>query len=149
MRHWGCAILLLGLVAGRAGATADAPESPRALTAQQQRMKDCNAKANAEGLRRDARRSFMKTCLSGGKVEVQFGEDPAPPEPGLSVAPAEGAEAAIAAEADTQAGARWPASSPRPKNPRLGPCIGEARSRDLKGTERKTFMSNCLKSDAH
>ena len=35
-----------------------------ALTAQQQRMKDCNSQAS--GMKGDARKQFMSTCLSGG-----------------------------------------------------------------------------------
>ena len=34
------------------------------LSAQQQRMKDCNSQA--AGMAGDARKSFMSTCLSGG-----------------------------------------------------------------------------------
>jgi len=33
------------------------------LTAQQEKMKTCNADANAKGLKGDARKSFMSDCL--------------------------------------------------------------------------------------
>lgn len=36
-------------------------------TAQQQRMKDCNAEAGQRGLKGDERKAFMKDCL-GGKL---------------------------------------------------------------------------------
>ena len=36
-----------------------------AETAQQEKMKTCNADATAKGLKGDARQAFMKTCLSG------------------------------------------------------------------------------------
>ncbi len=39
----------------------------RALTPQQELMKSCNAKAGEQKLAGDARKSFMKTCLSGDK----------------------------------------------------------------------------------
>ena len=39
------------------------------LTAQQQRMKDCNTKAS--GMTGDARKQFMSTCLSGGSAETK------------------------------------------------------------------------------
>lgn len=35
------------------------------LTTQQQRMKDCNAEAKAKSLKKDARKTFMSSCLKG------------------------------------------------------------------------------------
>ena len=40
-----------------------------ALTAQQQRMKDCNSQAS--GMKGDARKQFMSTCLNGGSAETK------------------------------------------------------------------------------
>ena len=37
-----------------------------AATAQQERMKSCNAEAKTKSLKGDERKSFMKECLSGG-----------------------------------------------------------------------------------
>ena len=45
--------------------TLAAPASAQ-LTAQQQRMKDCNTKAS--GMTSNARKQFMSTCLSGGSA---------------------------------------------------------------------------------
>ena len=42
---------------------ADAPKDQTAPNAQQQRMKDCNAKAGDK--KGDERKAFMSTCLSG------------------------------------------------------------------------------------
>ena len=53
--------LALSLVAGSAIA-ADAPA--KAVTPQQQRMKDCNTQAT--GKHGDERKAFMSTCLKGG-----------------------------------------------------------------------------------
>ena len=53
-------IILIGLMAGAllaTGAWAD--------TAQQTRMKSCNADAGKQSLSGDARKAFMKSCLSG------------------------------------------------------------------------------------
>ena len=36
-----------------------------AITPQQQKMKDCNAKAGDQKLTGDARKTFMSTCLKG------------------------------------------------------------------------------------
>ena len=38
--------------------------SAQALTAQQEKMKTCNAQATTQSLSGDARKSFMKTCLA-------------------------------------------------------------------------------------
>ena len=46
--------------------TALAAPASAQLTAQQQRMKDCNTKAS--GMTSDARKQFMSTCLSGGSA---------------------------------------------------------------------------------
>ena len=54
-------MLLAGLIAGAMlsmGAWAE--------TAQQTRMKSCNADAGKQSLSGDARKAFMKSCLSGG-----------------------------------------------------------------------------------
>lgn len=64
-------LMLSGLMAGvllSAGAWAE--------TAQQARMKSCNADAGQKNLSGDARKSFMKSCLSGespfdGKAATQ------------------------------------------------------------------------------
>jgi hypothetical protein len=42
-------------------------KSGKPMTAQQQRMKDCNAEAKTKALKGDARKAFMKTCLSNKK----------------------------------------------------------------------------------
>jgi len=52
--------VLIGLMVGvllSAGAWAE--------TAQQARMKDCNAEASSKQMKGDAREKFMKSCLSG------------------------------------------------------------------------------------
>ncbi len=43
---------------------APATSQPKAKTAQQQKMADCNAEAKTEKLTGDKRKEFMKTCLS-------------------------------------------------------------------------------------
>jgi len=42
--------------------------------AQQQRMRDCNAEAKVNELKGEARKAFMKTCLSGGEVTTEAGD---------------------------------------------------------------------------
>lgn len=45
--------------------------------AQHQRMRDCNAEAKDKSLKGDDRKAFMKTCLSGGKVTAEAGDESA------------------------------------------------------------------------
>lgn len=40
------------------------------LTAQQARMKGCNAEAKSQSLKGDERRAFMSTCLKGGSTAL-------------------------------------------------------------------------------
>jgi hypothetical protein len=42
-----------------------------AATAQQEKMKTCNADATAQQLKGDERQAFMKTCLSGKQLTPQ------------------------------------------------------------------------------
>jgi len=43
-----------------------------ALTAQQEKMKDCNAQASEKQLKGDARKQFMSTCLGAAKQAPQL-----------------------------------------------------------------------------
>ena len=56
--------LFAGLIAVAAHAEQEGP------TAQQQRMKDCNAQASKDKLKGDERKSYMSTCLRGEKREL-------------------------------------------------------------------------------
>ena len=46
-------------------APAFAADAAKAPTAQQQRMKDCNAQAKTQGVKGDERKKFMSACLKG------------------------------------------------------------------------------------
>lgn len=76
MKHGFIAAAALGLVlALPAGAAShkEAPDMAKAasapMTAQQSRMGDCNKQA--AGQKGDARKAFMRTCLSGDKMSQQ------------------------------------------------------------------------------
>jgi hypothetical protein len=87
-----------------------------AAPAQQNKMKTCNAEANAKGLgegKSDERKAFMKECLS------------AKPE-----------KAAKTAGGTAQSN----------QQSKMKMCNKEAGAKKLKGDERKTFMSTCLSS---
>ena len=59
-------LLLSSLLAATVAAPAYADkEATHAPTAQQQRMKNCNAEAKSKALKGDERKSFMSACLKG------------------------------------------------------------------------------------
>ncbi|NTV09598.1 MAG: phosphate starvation-inducible protein PsiF [Zoogloea sp.] len=86
-----------------------------AATAQQEKMKTCNADAKTKALKGDERKAFMKDCLSA---------KPAAPA------------AAPAAAADTKAATQ---------QDKMKACNKDAGDKKLKGADRKQFMSTCLK----
>ena len=45
-------------------------KSGKPLSAQQLRMKNCNAEAKAQSFKGDERRAFMSTCLKGGSTDL-------------------------------------------------------------------------------
>jgi len=96
-----------------------------ATTAQQDKMKDCNAQAKEQHLAGADRKGFMKTCLSN--------------------APAAAATAAPAVKAaDAKADAKAEGKALTPQQEKMKTCNADAKSKALKGTERKEFMKTCL-----
>ena len=68
------AVLAMAMAFGSSCAfAADAPA--KALTPQQQRMKDCNTQAT--GKKGDERKAFMSTCLKGGTTTAAAPTKPA------------------------------------------------------------------------
>jgi psiF repeat-containing protein len=96
---------------------------------QQERMTQCNADAKTKNLSGDARKAFMSTCLSGKN------EAATPASPATPAKPATKATAAAPAT---------PAASATQQD-KMTACNKEASGKGLKGDERKTFMSSCLK----
>jgi len=86
---------------------------------QQEKMKGCNREAKDGGMKGDERKAFMSKCLKKDYVLK-----------------ANGAAAASAAPAE-------PAASPQ--QGKMKACNADAKGKGLKGEERKTFMSSCLK----
>jgi hypothetical protein len=71
-RSWPAAVA--ALTAYGAQAKDDKP-----LTAQQERMKSCNAEAGGKSLKGDERRQFMSKCLRASDPQGRVGRDPTPP----------------------------------------------------------------------
>ena len=60
------AVALAPALAGAQGTPKAKPaKTPHELTAQQQKMKDCNAQAKEKRLRGKEHKTFMSTCLKG------------------------------------------------------------------------------------
>lgn len=82
---------------------------------QQEKMKGCNAEA--KGMKGDERKAFMGKCLKKDYV----------------------LKANAAPAAETKADAK-----PKQQD-KMKTCNADAKSKELKGDERKKFMSSCLK----
>lgn len=108
--------------AAGAAATPAAAGSMKARTPQQQRMADCNKQAT--GKKGAERKTFMSSCLKGASA--------AP----MTAAPTAASPMAAA-----------PSAKQGQQN-KMKSCNAEAKTKALKGTERKTFMSGCLKGTA-
>jgi hypothetical protein len=113
---------LLAASAVLALATVSAYAAPAAatktLTPQQQRMADCSHQS--KGKKGADHKAFMSACLKG-----------------KSTASANTAAAAPAAAA--------PASAKQTQREKMKTCNAEAKTKALKGADRKSFMSTCLK----
>jgi hypothetical protein len=86
-----------------------------AATAQQEKMKTCNADAARQNLKGDARKSFMKECLGASKG------------------------------AASKEAAAEPKKEMTPQQARMKQCNAEATAKEMKSEARKKFMSECLK----
>lgn len=96
-----------------------AVSAPAFAGAQQEKMKGCNAEAKADNLKGDARQAFMSKCL---KKDYTLKADAAP-----------------AAKPTASAAA------PATQQDKMKSCNADAKTKALKGDERKKFMSSCLK----
>lgn len=110
---------------------------------QQTRMKTCNADAKGQNLAGDARKAFMKTCLSGGSEKVV-----APAVSDKKAGPATkigSAKTAVEAPAVTpSAGMNKEGKPMTAQQQRMKNCNAEAKAQEMKGDPRKAFMKNCL-----
>ncbi|MEQ1590790.1 MAG: PsiF family protein [Thiobacillaceae bacterium] len=101
-----------------------------AESAQQSRMKTCNDDAKKQTLAGDARKSFMKSCLSGAMADAK---------PAVEAKPVAAAAPAAAPTGMSKSGKPMTAQQQRMKD-----CNAEAKSKEMKGDPRKAFMKSCL-----
>lgn len=134
--------------------------------AQQDKMKTCNAEAKTKALKGDERKAFMKSCLSNKAADTTASagasvkgaaKDVAAGASSVAKDVAAGATAFgkdVAADAKTaahevKAAVTTPVAESKPAispKERMKSCNAEAKTKALKGAERKAFMSTCLKA---
>lgn len=107
--------------------------APAFAGAQQEKMKGCNVEA--KGMKGDERKAFMSKCL---KKDYTLKADTA----AAAAKPAAKAEAA----AKPTASAAAPAAAPVKQQDKMKSCNADAKTKELKGDERKAFMKSCLKA---
>lgn len=94
--------------------------------AQQEKMKGCSAEA--KGMTGDERKAFMSKCL---KKDYMLKHD---------------AASAAADKKSAMAEANAGDAAPAKQQNKMKTCNADAKAKDLKGDERKKFMSACLKN---
>jgi len=97
---------------------------------QQEKMKGCNKEAKESNLAGDARKAFMSKCLKKDYVLKSKAGDVAVEESGV-----------VSGE-DSVASTTAPVN----QKSKMKSCNADAKAKDLKGDERKKFMSDCLKT---
>ena len=121
-------VLALALVCGSGALFAqDMSKTGKPMTAQQEKMKACNADATKQSLKGPERKTFMSTCLKGHTA--------------MAAAPA-----AMPAAAAPMASK--PVSTKTAQQEKMKTCNASAKTEALKGAARKAFMKTCLSGDA-
>lgn len=106
---------------------------------QQTRMKTCNADAKQQSLAGDARKAFMKTCLSGASEKAAT-----PTAAATKAEPATKTESATNTSASSAPGMNKEGKPMTAQQQRMKDCNAEAKAKEMKGDPRKAFMKNCL-----
>lgn len=106
--------------------------APAFAGAQQDKMRGCNKEAKADALKGDERKAFMKKCLS---KDYTLKGDTATAKP----------ESKAEAKPDAKPEAKQEAAAPVKQQDKMKSCNADAKTKGLKGDERKAFMKTCLK----
>lgn len=123
--------------------------APAFAGAQQEKMKGCNVEA--KGMKGDERKAFMSKCLK--KDYVLKGDAAAPKTEAKPVAKAEvkpvakvEAKSTVAAPVAAKTESKQvAAAAPVKQQDKMKTCNADAKTKDLKGEDRKAFMKTCLK----
>lgn len=133
------------LAASLSAASAFAADKPAAntLTPQQQKMSDCSKDAHAKDLKGAEYKSYMSTCMKTTAATATTA-------PAATPAAADAAKPADKTNANKDS--KWVAvGGPKGANPqqeKMKACAADAKAKGLKGADRRTFMSTCLKKDS-
>ena len=145
-----------------AGALAAEKAAADKLTPQQQKLSDCAKQAHAKSLKGDEYKSYMSTCTKGsdaaaaktatGKAAVSTTKSPptnmtAAGDVSTSTTAADKEAAQKKAAAQSNTGSPWVAASSNPQQEKMKTCATDAKAKGLKGNDRRTYMSTCLKGD--
>lgn len=103
--------------------------SPAFAGDQKEKMKDCNKEAKKSALKGDERKAFMSTCLKKEHKQDTANED----------------DSKVESKEKSKEKSASPAQLKQQE--KMKSCNENAKSKSLKGDERKKFMSNCLKKD--
>ena len=114
---------------------ADKPASTATARPQQQKLSDCSKDAHTKNLKGDDYKSFMSTCLkSTAPSKTATADAAAVPATVPTTAPANGTADKFVA-----------LPSPNPQQQKMKACAAEAKTQNLKGNDRRAYMSTCLK----
>jgi hypothetical protein len=152
-----CALLIGSGTALAAGATPTA----KPMTAQQQRMVDCNHQAT--GKTGDERKTFMSACLKGASSAAPAATSQQQKMKSCSAdAKAKSlkgdarktymstclkGDTASAATPAAMPAATTTASAGTTQQEKMKTCSADAKAKALKGAARKSYMSSCLKGE--
>jgi hypothetical protein len=137
------------------------------LTPQQQKLSACAKDAHAKSLKGDEYKSYMSTCTKADATAGKTATTPAkkaaastakaPPtnmtaagDVSSSTTSADKAQAADKKAAAKKGDAQWvaaPSGGGNAQQQKMKTCATDAKAKGLKGAERRTFMSTCLKGD--
>ncbi len=104
---------------------ASAADEKKAPPSQTQRMTECNTHAGEKHLTGDARKQFMSECLKGHAAREE-GSKP---------------------EKDSHSGTSTGGEHRTTQGEKMKACNQEASAKNLRGDDRKQFMSQCLKAE--
>jgi hypothetical protein len=129
------------------------------LTPQQQKMSGCAKDAHAKNLKGDDYKTFMGTCMKASDTAAGKTAAATTPSPPTNMTPAGDVATSTTSADKTQAAEKktpaktgdqqWVAvpSSLNPQQQKMKACATDAKAKGLKGTDRRTYMSTCLKAD--
>lgn len=120
-------LVLSTLAFAAAPALAADSATKKPMSAQQSRMAACSHQS--KGMKGDAHKQFMSNCLKGksAAATTPAAASPAAAAPAMAAAP-------VAASGGKMS-----------RQDKMKTCSADAKTRGLKGNDRKTFMSACLK----